>query len=103
MSCPIKCDRRARLRHIILLRDGEECALCGGTMAENDRSIDHIVPRAQGGTNEQANLQLTHLACNNARDTMSLAKWVEYYIEQAEMLYYVELYAYTSNTFKVAA
>lgn len=53
-------------------RDGTDCGICGGPVDMSLRkadsrmcaSIDHIVPRAHGGTNDPANLQLAHLQCN---------------------------------------
>lgn len=53
-------------------RDGTDCGICGlpvdmdlargpGVMCP---SVDHIVPRAKGGTHEPENLQLAHLHCN---------------------------------------
>lgn len=52
-------------------RDGWLCGLCGGTVDKTRKhpdplcpSIDHIVPLSLGGTNEAANLQISHLVCN---------------------------------------
>lgn len=30
-------------------------------------SIDHVIARAKGGTNDRSNLRLAHLRCNSAR------------------------------------
>lgn len=43
------------------------CALCGRIVGVDDRSLDHIIPLAAGGSNDRANLQLAHRACNNKR------------------------------------
>lgn len=59
-------------------RDGDDCALCGdrmdftvttGARGESDEgpTIDHIVPRSLGGSNDLANLQLAHWRCNRAK------------------------------------
>ena len=50
------------------------CWICGGGI---DRagpaagpwaaSVDHVLPRARGGTNDPANLRLAHRRCNGAR------------------------------------
>lgn len=53
-------------------RDGACCSLCGGivdmTLKRADSlmcpSVDHIIPRSLGGTNDPANLALAHLLCN---------------------------------------
>lgn len=45
------------------------CAICGGPFGSGDLapSIDHIVPRSSGGTNEIDNLRAAHCKCNNAK------------------------------------
>lgn len=53
-------------------RDGTACGICGETvdlaLRRSDSpmcpSVDHIMPRALGGTDDPANLQLAHLTCN---------------------------------------
>lgn len=55
-------------------RDGANCGICGEpvdmTLSRKDAegimcaSVDHILPRALGGTHDAANLQLAHLYCN---------------------------------------
>lgn len=52
---------------------GSTCALCRGAIdfdaTEKHRrpSLDHIVPRALGGTDDLSNLQLTHFGCNQKK------------------------------------
>jgi len=44
------------------------CSLCGFTIAWDDVSLDHIVPRSLGGApSVRVNVQLTHTKCNNNR------------------------------------
>jgi len=58
-------------------RDGPQCRLCGDEvdldLTYPDRmcpSIDHVVPRSAGGSDEPQNLQLAHWICNvRRRDT----------------------------------
>lgn len=52
-------------------RDGIDCGLCGREVDMDARlpdlmcpSVDHIKPRAKGGDNNPANLQLAHFLCN---------------------------------------
>lgn len=52
-------------------RDGVECGICGLLVDMSSRkpdvmcpSVDHIIPRARGGTNDPVNLQLAHFLCN---------------------------------------
>ena len=71
--------RRAkpRPRAIVLLFEAQGgcCASCGGRMPaladlclDQDRaSIDHVEPRARGGTNDIANKLAMHRRCNSAK------------------------------------
>lgn len=58
----------------ILLRDGDQCSLCGSRIDlalkypdPMSRSVDHIVPYSKGGADVVENLRLTHLRCNQSR------------------------------------
>lgn len=50
-------------------RDGDACQLCGGPFGPGLalRTLDHIIPRARGGTDHPANLRLAHFLCNHQR------------------------------------
>jgi 5-methylcytosine-specific restriction endonuclease McrA len=58
-------------------RDGINCGICGKPVNMRLRkgdpeskwraSVDHVIPRAKGGTNDPANLQLAHLCCNQTK------------------------------------
>ena len=60
MSAPLKSKRKQQLRAKL----PKECAWCGATQ---DLTIDHIVPRCFGGTNEQHNLQILCAPCNTQK------------------------------------
>lgn len=74
------CARHTRAARVyvpveqIAAEDGTACCLCGEpvdmAIASPDRlspSIDHIVPRAHGGSDRRENLQLAHRGCNSAK------------------------------------
>ena len=79
------CDQCSARRHsthyrrkfppeYLAARDGGDCRLCGNHVDLSlkwpdpmSSSIDHIVPVALGGTDDEENLQLTHLTCNCAK------------------------------------
>lgn len=73
------CDRCRKSKHkrhrssvgYLAKRDGTMCGICGERvdmkLRHPDRlspSVDHILPVALGGSNEESNLQLSHLICN---------------------------------------
>lgn len=56
-------------------RDGPDCGICGQpvdmTLRSPERmrpSVDHVHPRAAGGSNDPKNLQLAHLWCNQVKN-----------------------------------
>ena len=56
---------RRRKRKRILERDGNACVYCG---AAEDLTLDHIIPKARGGTSADRNLQTLCRPCNHAKD-----------------------------------
>ena len=50
-----------KTRARIIARDGGICYLCGGFGAN---SVDHIVARANGGSEDDSNLRAAHVSCN---------------------------------------
>lgn len=48
----------------ILARDHGICWLCGEPGAD---TLDHVVSRARGGGDDDANLRAAHLRCNSAK------------------------------------
>jgi 5-methylcytosine-specific restriction endonuclease McrA len=72
--CP-PCRKTMRLRSVtwrqIASEDGDRCGICGEQVDLDmvwpdllHPSIDHIVPKALGGTHDRSNLQLAHFLCN---------------------------------------
>lgn len=45
-------------------RDGWICQLCKGSITAKTATIDHKIPRRQGGSSAMVNLQLAHMNCN---------------------------------------
>lgn len=74
-----RCRTSRSLRHkmpvaVLAKRDGTACGICGDPVDLSLRkpdlfspSVDHIIPRARGGSNEPENLQLAHLWCNHVK------------------------------------
>lgn len=65
--CRMKTSQRKYAKYMLLRRDGRRCWLCGGHMADSEISIDHIIPRSRGGSNQIDNLKLAHIDCNTRR------------------------------------
>jgi 5-methylcytosine-specific restriction endonuclease McrA len=51
-------------RKNILTRDGFVCQYCGREFGSTDLTIDHIIPKVQGGSNEWTNVVACCRACN---------------------------------------
>lgn len=58
----------------LAIRDGTRCYVCHRKVdmslsgqAKWGPTIEHIVPVSKGGTNDPANLALSHRCCNTAR------------------------------------
>jgi 5-methylcytosine-specific restriction endonuclease McrA len=63
--------RRATLNlRAVLARDGGACQYCGANAA----SIDHVHPRARGGTHVWENVVAACLRCNNKKADKTLAQ-----------------------------
>ncbi|WP_319805247.1 HNH endonuclease [Microbacterium sp. YJN-G] len=63
-------------RLFIYDRDGWRCQLCGGpvdmvaeTTDPSAPTLDHIVPRSRGGSDDPDNLRLAHRGCNARRQS----------------------------------
>lgn len=68
-------DRRKKFAALIL-RDGDQCHYCEIDLNSENRSLDHVVPRSQGGVNALFNLVLACKDCNNLRGDMDYDEFV---------------------------
>lgn len=55
---------RGNLREAVIHRDRGICQICGQPVPHGTGHVDHITPRADGGSTEPTNLRLTHARCN---------------------------------------
>lgn len=44
------------------------CGICSTNVSDADKSIDHIIPLARGGSNDLENMQIAHLVCNQRKN-----------------------------------
>lgn len=56
-----------KVKAYIYCRDNALCRICGKHVWFTDATIDHIIPRANGGSDKLTNLRLAHKSCNGAR------------------------------------
>lgn len=64
--------RTRRKKRLLIERDGGHCKFCNVQLtldinAPNQMSLDHVVPRSKGGSNDITNLQLLCRICNTAK------------------------------------
>jgi hypothetical protein len=57
-------DIKPHVRFAVLERDSFRCRYCGTSADDARLQIDHIIPRAKGGTNEICNLLTACYPCN---------------------------------------
>ena len=58
---------RALSRKNILIRDRHTCQYCGNTLAASELTLDHVIPRSQGGKSAWENLVACCHHCNNRK------------------------------------
>ena len=54
-------------RLYIFDRDRNTCGLCGESVTERTRTVDHITPQALGGSDRVSNLRTAHKSCNSQK------------------------------------
>jgi CRISPR/Cas system Type II protein with McrA/HNH and RuvC-like nuclease domain len=79
-------------RNRVFKRDGNQCVYCG---AKKELTIDHVIPKSRGGTNEWTNLVTCCSKCNlkkgdktpeEARMTMSSKPYVPNLISENSLI-----------------
>jgi hypothetical protein len=63
-----------RTRFEVFKRDGFACQYCGKQPPQVTLEIDHIVPVAKGGTNDEMNLVTSCTACNSGKSDVGLGE-----------------------------
>lgn len=87
---------KLRFRDQIFLNWGWCCAYCGGMLGERDATLDHVIPKVQGGLTVRNNLVACCLGCNSRKAhhpwrtwyrgqefwTESRERWIEQWLEE---------------------
>jgi len=63
-----------KLRSKLVLKQGGFCAYCGGPLTV--ATIDHVIPRSKGGTDEESNLVAACPRCNNAKGDLDVEEFI---------------------------
>lgn len=64
------------LSKIVLAEFGSICHLCLKPIeTKEEYSVDHIIPRSKGGTNDLDNLRPAHRKCNYSRNNRSIEEF----------------------------
>jgi hypothetical protein len=63
---------RPSVRFDVFKRDDFTCAYCGRRPPEVTLEVDHIIPRAEGGTNDPENLTTACWDCNHGKGAVPL-------------------------------
>lgn len=61
-----------RTRFEIFKRDGFRCTYCGSTPSDGPLHVDHVVPVAEGGSNDPSNLVTACASCNLGKSAVPL-------------------------------
>lgn len=60
-----------RLRFEILRRDGFQCRYCGAKAPDATLAVDHVTPKALGGTDDPTNLVAACRDCNTGKSSVA--------------------------------
>lgn len=58
---------RVMVWNLLRQRDGGNCGICGNIILPGEESVDHIIPKISGGSQDAENLRLTHRFCNMSK------------------------------------
>lgn len=78
------------VRFSIFARDGFTCRYCGSQSDSVRLVVDHIIPVAEGGTNDEANLITACEPCNQGKGKRTLEQSAPTEIDRLRMLQEVE-------------
>lgn len=72
---PRRRGRRSRnIRELLYGRQGGDCNLCRVHFEPRNLTLDHVIPKAHGGADDDDNLQLLCAACNGVKGTGTMTE-----------------------------
>lgn len=69
--------RREITKNTLIERQGSKCLYCGTSIEWDNTEIDHIVPRATGGSNRISNLAAVCRPCNAEKGRQPFGQWTQ--------------------------
>lgn len=64
---PLRVEQKRKKRQQLIAKCGSHCWLCNRPIINETPTLDHVTPRALGGSHDISNLRLAHGACNKLR------------------------------------
>ena len=68
---------RTNLRAAVLLRDNNKCVYCGRPGKRTPLELDHVIPKADGGTDRYDNLVASCIPCNRDKNNSPLEEFLK--------------------------
>ena len=70
------------IRNQLVRQHGCVCGICGDDIVRlKYATLDHIIPKSRGGSDDITNLQLAHEWCNNDKDDMLPEEYAEWQLQ----------------------
>lgn len=76
-----------RVRFEVLRRDGHTCRYCGAAAPDVPLTVDHVIPRALGGSDDPSNLVTACQPCNAGKGSTSPDEHVVAEVDAASLLF----------------
>lgn len=69
LEASVRAGRRETIYRMLAKKhDGTApCFVCGKHVKEKNATLEHIIPKSKGGTDEMDNLSISHYQCNQRR------------------------------------
>ena len=69
LQASVRANRRETIYKMTAKRNGGKvpCFVCGEHVSEETATLEHILPKSKGGTDDMDNLSISHEDCNKKR------------------------------------
>ena len=80
-----KCYKKWKNKEYLFGKQRGICLTCGGEYAYKNLEVDHVVPRAEGGSDTLDNLQLLCVRCNRRKGSMSMKDFKQLMLKELQI------------------